>query len=122
MKTHSVKSEEIIIAVLDGIEEPEFVQIARNIARYHHEKWDGSGYPDNLSKEQIPLEARIMALADVYDALVSERCYKKAMSFEQAYEIIMNSMGKHFDPQLKEVFLQCRPQLEAYYSEAKHEK
>lgn len=122
MKKHSVKSEEIITSVLDGIEEPEFVQIAQNIARYHHEKWDGSGYPDNLCGEQIPLEARIMALADVYDALVSERCYKKPMSFEQANEIIINSMGKHFDPQLESVFLKCSPQLEAYYSKANNEK
>ncbi|MGN0505859.1 MAG: HD domain-containing phosphohydrolase [Lachnospiraceae bacterium] len=116
MKGHSVKSEEIVTAVLDGIEDPEFVQIARNIARYHHERWDGSGYPDHLCGEQIPLEARIMALADVYDALVSERCYKKPMSFAQAGEIIVTSMGKHFDPRLNDVFLTCRPRLEAYYS------
>lgn len=116
MKEHSVKSEEIVMAVLDGIEEPEFVQIARNIARYHYEKWDGSGYPDHLRGEQIPLEARIMAITDVYDALVSTRCYKKSMSFEQASEIIITSMGTHFDPQLKDIFLVCRSDLEAYYS------
>ena len=117
MKGHSAKSEEIIAAVLDGVEEPEFVQIARNIGRYHHEKWDGSGYPDKLSGEQIPLEARIMALADVYDALVSERCYKKPMSFDEANEIIISSMGKHFDPQLEPVYIRCRARLEVYYRE-----
>lgn len=117
MKGHSAKSAEIITAVLDGVEEQDFVKIARNIGRYHHEKWDGSGYPDKLSGEQIPLEARIMALADVYDALVSERCYKNPMSFDEANEIIISSMGKHFDPQLEPVYTRCRDRLEAYYRE-----
>ena len=71
-----------------------------------------------LSREKIPLEARIMAIADVYDALVSKRCYKDAMSFEKAYEIIMESMGSHFDPSLEEVFVKSRDKLEAYYSKA----
>ena len=74
--------------LIDGVEEDWFVDVAYNVARYHHERWDGKGYPEGLVGNMIPLEARIMAVADVYDALVSERCYKKAMSFEEALEEI----------------------------------
>ena len=118
MKTHAEKSAEIIEKILRGVEEEHFVNVAANVARYHHEKWNGQGYPMGLSREKIPLEARIMAIADVYDALVSKRCYKDAMSFEKAYEIIMESMGSHFDPSLEEVFVKSRDKLEAYYSKA----
>lgn len=79
MKTHSEKSAEIIENILRGVEEDSFVDVAENIARYHHEKWNGMGYPEGLTGEEIPLEARIMAIADVYDALVSKRCYKEAI-------------------------------------------
>ena len=74
------------------------------------------GYPMGLSGEHTPLEARIMAIADVYDALVSKRCYKEAMSFSKAYEIIIESMGSHFDPSLEQVFIMSRDKLESYYS------
>ena len=70
----------------------------------HHEKWDGSGYPDGLAGESIPLCARIMGIVDVYDALRSKRHYKKAMSHEKACSIILKNKGTHFDPQLVEVF------------------
>ena len=76
----------------------------------------GEGYPDGLTGDQIPVEARIMALADVFDALVSKRCYKEAFSFDKAFEIIKNDSGSHFDTRLTEVFLQCRPELEQFYS------
>ncbi len=79
--------------------------IATNIIRYHHEKWDGTGYPKQLAGKDIPLEARIVALADVYDALRQERVYKKAFDHEKAVEIISSLSGKHFDPQLVEIFL-----------------
>ena len=75
-----------------------------------------------LSGECIPLEARIMAIADVYDALVSKRCYKEAMSFSKAYEIIIESMGSHFDPGLEQVFIMSRDKLEAYYTNAEAEE
>ena len=91
--------------------------LAENVAHYHHERWDGSGYPDRLKGEQIPLEARIMAIADVYDALVSKRVYKERMSFEQADRIIMDGMGKHFDKRLEPYYIAARPRLEQYYSE-----
>ena len=118
MKTHAEKSAEIVENILKDIEEEHFVNVAVNVARYHHEKWNGKGYPTGLSGEQIPLEARIMAIADVYDALVSKRCYKDAMSFEKAYGIIIESMGSHFDPNLENVFIKSRDRLEAYYTNA----
>ena len=93
-----------------------FHLLAENVAHYHHERWDGSGYPDGLKGEEIPLEARIMAIADVYDALVSKRVYKDSMSFEQADSIILSGMGTQFDPGLKEYYISARPKLEAYYS------
>lgn len=118
MKTHAEKSAEIIEKMLRGVEEEHFVNVAVNVARYHHEKWNGMGYPVGLSGEHIPLEARIMAIADVYDALVSKRCYKETMSFTKAYEIIIESMGSHFDPSLEQVFIMSRHKLESYYANA----
>lgn len=118
MKTHTTKGAQILPSMLRDVTDEDTLRIACNIAKYHHEKWNGNGYPEHLSGENIPIEARIMAIADVYDALVSERCYKEAMSFEQAYGIITESMGSHFDPSLEKYFIQCRPQLEDYYTYA----
>ena len=86
------------------------------MSHYHHERMDGSGYPDKLKGEEIPLEARIMAIADVYDALVSKRVYKECYSFEKADQLILDGMGTQFDPGLKESYETARPKLEAYYS------
>ncbi|MGN0642030.1 MAG: HD domain-containing phosphohydrolase [Huintestinicola sp.] len=116
MKKHSAEGARIVSQILEGVEEENFVKIAANVAHYHHEKWDGSGYPDGLSGEEIPIEARIMALADVFDALVSKRCYKEAYSYDTAFSIIDSSIGTHFDPQLGRIFLKCRPELEALYN------
>ncbi len=115
MKTHSAKSGEMVHILLDGVEEQHFVNTAFHIARYHHERWDGKGYPDGLVGTMIPIEARIMAVADVYDALVSKRCYKESMSFAQAKEIMLQGMGTQFDPNMRTVFLNCCDELEAYY-------
>ena len=101
--------------MLDGVEEERFVKVAFNVARYHHERWDGRGYPEGLVGTMTPLEARIMAVADVYDALVSKRVYKEAMSFEKARAIMIEGMGTQFDPNMKSVFLGCLDQLEEYY-------
>lgn len=121
MKTHSEHSGEIVNLILRDVEEEAFVNTAFNVARYHHERWDGNGYPEGKSGgkegEGIPIEARIMSVADVYDALVSKRCYKEPMSFEQAYKIMIDGMGKQFDPDLEEIFVACRKDLEQYYSE-----
>ena len=81
-----------------------FLTLGREIAYYHHEKWDGSGYPKRIKGEDSPLSARIVALADVYDALTSERPYKKAMSHEKAAAIILDGRGKHFDPLMVDIF------------------
>lgn len=116
MKKHSAEGTRIVRQILEGVEEADFIDIAANVAHYHHEKWDGSGYPDGLSGEKIPVEARIMALADVFDALVSKRCYKDSFSFEKAFSIIEDSIGSHFDPGLGGLFLKCRPELELFYS------
>ena len=116
MKTHSEKGAGIIIQILEGVEDEKFIEIARNVAFYHHEKWNGEGYPHRLMGKDIPVEARIMALADVFDALVSKRCYKEKMSYEEAFRIIEESLGSHFDPELGKLFLKCRPKLEAFYN------
>jgi putative two-component system response regulator len=84
-----------------------FLHIAIDIAYSHHEKWDGSGYPDRLQGEAIPLPARLMAVADVFDALISRRVYKPPMPFEKAAEIIVAGRGSHFDPDIVDVFVRC---------------
>ena len=117
MKKHAEKGAEIVMQILDGVNDVKFVEIARNIAHYHHEKWNGQGYPEKLSGIDIPLEARIMALADVFDALVSKRCYKEKMDYDRAFIIIEESLGSHFDPELGKMFIKCREQLEKYYDE-----
>ena len=96
------------------------MKIAVNVAHYHHERWDGSGYPKGLKGENIPLEARIMAIADVYDALVSKRVYKDSMSFENANSIIIDNMGKHFDKNLEKYYLGAKERIEQYYKESQN--
>ena len=117
MKTHAAEGARIVHEILKGTDDVEFRVLAENVAHYHHERWDGSGYPDGLHGEEIPLEARIMAIADVYDALVSKRVYKERMSFEKADSIIMEGMGKHFDKRLEPYYIAARPSLERYYTE-----
>lgn len=107
MKTHSQLGSDAIARAEQDVGVPlPFLAVAREIARWHHEKWDGSGYPDGLAGEAIPLCARIMALADVFDALTSVRPYKTAMPYEKARDIIIADSGKHFDPDLVAVFVE----------------
>ena len=115
MKTHAAEGARIVKQILEGTDDKEFYKIAINVAHYHHERWDGSGYPEGLKGEKIPYEARIMAIADVYDALVSKRVYKERMSFEEANSIIMDGMGKHFDKTLEPYYVSAREKLEEYY-------
>jgi putative two-component system response regulator len=106
MKTHTTLGYEAILhAERDIAFESDFLRYAKEIAYGHQEKWDGSGYPRGLQGEAIPLSARLMALADVYDALISRRVYKKAFTHEQAIGIIMEGRGKHFDPDIVDGFL-----------------
>jgi putative two-component system response regulator len=115
MKNHATEGARVIHEILLHTDDNSFKTVAENVAHYHHERWDGSGYPEGLSGEQIPFEARIMAIADVYDALVSKRVYKDAYSFEKADAIILEGMGTQFDPGLKEAYINARPRLEEYY-------
>lgn len=117
IKDHAAEGGRIIREVLSSIEEKEYVDIAAMVASGHHEKWDGSGYPAQLSGEAIPLCARIMAIADVFDALISKRCYKEPMTLDAAFGIISESAGSHFDPVLAGLFISLRPQIEEYLSE-----
>ena len=121
MKKHAQEGAGIVNKILHENTDKDFERIATNVAHYHHEKWNGEGYPEHLKGEQIPLEARIMAFADVFDALVSKRCYKEAKSFDEAFKIIENDLGQHFDPVIGRIFLECRPELEAYYKTSLHE-
>lgn len=107
MKTHAIMGSEAIEKAENDVEMPlPFLSVAKEIAHWHHEKWDGSGYPDGLAGEAIPLSARLMALADVFDALVSVRAYKPPMPYDKARAIIIEGKGKHFDPDLVDVFVE----------------
>lgn len=104
MKKHASFGEEVIARIIKQRGEIEFLKYAKEIAGGHHEKWDGTGYPKGLKEDSIPLSARIMAIADVYDALISKRVYKEAFSHEKACSIIKEGRGKHFDPDLVDAF------------------
>jgi putative two-component system response regulator len=111
MKKHTTFGVSIIQKIMDSASESDFLQHAEIFAGTHHEKWDGSGYPAGLSGEDIPLQGRLMAIADVYDALTSDRPYKKAFSHEEAAQIILEGKGSHFDPILTDVFEQVADQF-----------
>ena len=116
MKSHSAEGAKVVHEILKDTDDSEFLRIAVNVANFHHERWDGKGYPEKRAEHDIPLEARIMAIADVYDALVSKRVYKEKMPFEKADAIILEGMGTQFDPSLEKYYVAARPQLEAYYT------
>ena len=108
MKTHSTIGGNVLSQAVMTLGEQSYLTLAREIAYHHHEKWDGSGYPRGLKGEEIPLSARIMALADVFDALSSDRPYRKALPDETVYKIITEEMGpKHFDPTILHIFCNC---------------
>ena len=92
-----------------------FIKIGVEVAQSHHEKWDGSGYPEGLSGEEIPLSARIVALVDVYEALRSKRVYKDAYSKEQTREIIIEDNNKHFDPLIVDAFIKLEDEFDSAY-------
>jgi len=108
MKTHTILGFDTLYQVQKRYTQNSFLKMGMEIAKYHHEKWDGTGYPQGLSGERIPLSARIMALADVYDALRSKRVYKEAFSHEESSAIIEEGSGKHFDPLIIKVFIENR--------------
>jgi len=112
MKKHTVLGGEIIKDIQKKAGEQEFLDYAFVFSVYHHEKWNGSGYPYGKSGEDIPLPARLMAIIDVYDALISERPYKKSFTHEEAINIIKDGRGTHFDPTLTDLFLSVSDELE----------
>jgi putative two-component system response regulator len=106
MKTHTSFGIKVIEKIQENTSEATFLEYAKIFASTHHEKWDGTGYPNGLSGNNIPLQGRLMAIADVYDALISERPYKKPFSHEEAVDIIKKGSGSHFDPNLVKIFLE----------------
>lgn len=112
IKEHAACGGEIIKSSFRNLDNPEFLHIAYEVARYHHERYNGKGYPEGLVGEQIPLHARIMAIADVFDAVSQNRCYRDAMSLDECFAIIKNGIGTDFDPRLAEIFLNSRKEVE----------
>ena len=119
MQQHTTEGGTIIEHAMAISSTSDYLKEAKNIAMYHHEKWDGSGYPTGLKGEEIPLSARIMAVSDVFDALVSARVYKPGMKFEDAMNIIKEGAGKHFDPIVAKVFLECEEDVRKIAEEHK---
>ena len=111
MKTHSALGKAIIDKAINAVEDGSYLKEAENMAAYHHERWDGKGYPEGLSGEDIPLSARVMAVADVFDALTSPRVYKPAFPLSKALIIIEAGKGSQFDPKCVEVFMEALPEV-----------
>ena len=109
MKKHAAKGGAMVQHILGNLDDAPFLQTAAEIAESHHERWDGSGYPKGLAGEDIPLPARMMSVADVFDALVSERCYKKAMPPDEAFHILEEERGRQFDPAIIDLLPELRP-------------
>ena len=116
MKRHTTAGNAIINKAIELVADSGYLKEARNLATSHHEKWNGSGYPYGLKGEEIPLSARVMAVADVFDALVSRRSYKEPFSFEKAVSIIEEGSGSHFDPQIVESFKHALPKVREIYA------
>lgn len=119
IKQHSAKGGELIKETFKDLDNKDFIHIAYEEARYHHEKWNGKGYPEGLSGENIPLHARIMAIADVFDAVSAKRCYREALPLDVCFRIIEEGKDSDFDPYLVDLFLQCRDELTAIYNKNK---
>ena len=113
MREHAATGGDIIRETFADIDDPEYAQIAFEMARWHHEKWNGRGYPDGLSGEESPLHARVMAIADVFDAVSAKRCYRDALPLDVCFKIIEDGAGTDFDPALAQLFLEQRAQVTA---------
>jgi putative two-component system response regulator len=119
MKSHTIIGFETLNEALHKYPRAEYLRMSAEIARSHHEKYDGTGYPDGLKAEETPLSARIVALSDVYDALVNKRVYKNAMSHDMARSIIISEREKHFDPVVVDGFLSCEPMFIEIFNQFK---
>ena len=115
IKRHAVSGGEIIQNTFGHVGNAQYLDMAYNVALHHHEKWNGKGYPDGLSGTDIPLSARIMAVADVFDAVSAKRCYRDAMPLEQCYDIIQKGRGKDFDPDIVDIFMANKDKVEEIY-------
>lgn len=115
MKTHTLIGAQNLSSVYDSYPCNNVVKMGIAIARSHHERWDGTGYPDGLADEAIPLEARIMSIVDVYDALRSERCYKSAIAHQETLNIMLTSAGTQFDPEIIKVFVKVENEFERIF-------
>jgi len=116
MKLHAATGGDIIKETFKGLNDAEFLDTAYQVARFHHEKWNGRGYPEGISGENIPLCARIMAVADVFDAVSAKRVYRDAMPIEKCFQIIESGAGSDFDPELVSIFLNAKDKvLEIYH-------
>jgi putative two-component system response regulator len=123
MKRHTIYGRDTILEAERSMAEPQsFLEVAKEIAYSHHEKWDGTGYPQRLKEGQIPLSARLMALADVYDALISKRIYKGAIPHEEAAAIIVKGRGQHFDPDVTDAFLEVQDSFASIAREFKEQE
>ncbi len=120
MKVHAESGGKIIQDTFGHLSDEQYKNIAYQVARYHHEKWNGKGYPEGLKGEEIPLCARIMAIADVFDAVSEKRCYREALPLDECFRIIEEGRGASFEPVLVDVFLKLRPQVEEIYRDIKH--
>ena len=106
MKSHTTAGSQVIASAMSLVADSGYLEEAKNVANFHHERWDGKGYPAGLAGEDIPLSARVMAVADVFDALVSRRSYKDPFPFEKAMEIIKEGAGTQFDPEIARIFIE----------------
>ena len=113
MKTHSKLGGDIIKESLEYYEHNPLLEVGYNIALYHHEKWNGNGYPEQLKEDEIPIEAQLMAIADVYDALISKRRYKESFTYEKAESIILSERGKSFNPVIVDIFMEEKENFKA---------
>ena len=117
MKTHAKRGGKIIKETFGHIADDEYEEMAYEVAMHHHEKWNGKGYPDGLSEKDIPLCARIMAIADVFDAVSAKRCYRDALPLEECFKIIENGKGTDFDPVITDVFLDKKEKIVEVYND-----
>lgn len=111
VNTHCIRGEELLKAAYPDVNKNQFIKMSAEIIRYHHENWDGSGYPKGLSKEDIPLSARIVRIVDSYDCILGERCYKAAQDKSVALDIMREGSGKQFDPYILDVFFKIERQM-----------
>ena len=119
IKKHAAKGGEIIKETFKDIDDKDFLIIAYECARFHHEKYNGKGYPEGLKEDEIPLHARIMAIADVFDAVSAKRCYRDALPLETCFKIIEEGRGTDFDPNLVDLFLENKDEVISIYNENK---